>query len=301
MKNSVPLSLHIPEPEARPGDVPDFSDVRIPEPSASAKPDIGAPAHALANLAYGLIRVLDDKDKAAGQWNPKLDPETLRRGLKQMLLTRAYDDRMYRAQRQGKTSFYMKCTGEEAIAVAAAWRSTATTCAFPSYRQQGLLIARDYPLVDMMNQIYSNAARPAEGPAAADHVFVEGVRLLLDLRQSRHAVPAGRRLGDGVGLQGRRPHRRQLDRRRHHRRRRFPPRADLRQRLSRAGDPQRRQQPVGDFELLRASPAASRRPSPRAPSATACRACASTATISSPSMRPPNGRPSARAPISAPR
>jgi 2-oxoisovalerate dehydrogenase E1 component alpha subunit len=37
-----------------------------------------------------------------------------------MMLTRAYDDRMYRAQRQGKTSFYMKCTGEEAVAVAQA-------------------------------------------------------------------------------------------------------------------------------------------------------------------------------------
>ena len=35
-----------------------------------------------------------------------------------MLLTRAFDDRMFKAQRQGKTPFYMKCTGEEAVAVA---------------------------------------------------------------------------------------------------------------------------------------------------------------------------------------
>ncbi len=34
---------------------------------------------------------------------------------------------------------------------------------FPTYRQQGLLIARDYPLVDMMHQIYSNAADPLKG------------------------------------------------------------------------------------------------------------------------------------------
>ena len=34
-----------------------------------------------------------------------------------MVRTRAYDDRMTTAQRQGKTSFYMRCTGEEAIAV----------------------------------------------------------------------------------------------------------------------------------------------------------------------------------------
>ncbi|HSC18978.1 MAG TPA: thiamine pyrophosphate-dependent dehydrogenase E1 component subunit alpha, partial [Rhizomicrobium sp.] len=34
---------------------------------------------------------------------------------------------------------------------------------FPSYRQQGLLIARGYPLVEMMNQIYSNAQDPVKG------------------------------------------------------------------------------------------------------------------------------------------
>ena len=34
---------------------------------------------------------------------------------------------------------------------------------FPSYRQQGLLVSRDYPLVDMMNQIYSNEMDPLKG------------------------------------------------------------------------------------------------------------------------------------------
>src|SRR3546814_12966724 len=34
---------------------------------------------------------------------------------------------------------------------------------FPSYRQQGLLIARGWPLIDMMNQIYSNRADRLQG------------------------------------------------------------------------------------------------------------------------------------------
>ena len=49
--------------------------------------------------------------------------------------------------------------------------------------------------------------RQAEGPPAADHVFGQGARLLLDLGQSRHPIPAGGRLGDGRGDQGRQPHR----------------------------------------------------------------------------------------------
>jgi 2-oxoisovalerate dehydrogenase E1 component alpha subunit len=76
---------------------------------------------------------------------------------------RVFDDRMYRAQRQGKTSFYMKCTGEEAIAVAAAAALDRDDMHFPTYRQQGLLIARGYPLKTMMCQIYSNKGDPVKG------------------------------------------------------------------------------------------------------------------------------------------
>jgi 2-oxoisovalerate dehydrogenase E1 component alpha subunit len=70
---------------------------------------------------------------------------------------------MYRAQRQGKTSFYMKCTGEEAIAIAQAMVLTREDMTFPTYRQQGILISRGYPLAAMMNQIYSNASDPILG------------------------------------------------------------------------------------------------------------------------------------------
>ena len=80
-----------------------------------------------------------------------------------MVLTRAYDERMVRVQRQGKSSFYMKSTGEEAVAVAAALALNRDDMCFPTYRQQGLLIARDWPLVDMMNQVYSNSGDRLKG------------------------------------------------------------------------------------------------------------------------------------------
>src|SRR5690606_10197298 len=107
--------------------------------------------------------VLDDDGNAVGPWDPGLDPELMRKGLRAMQLTRIYDDRLYRAQRQGKTSFYMKCTGEEAIAVAQALALRPDDMLFPSYRQQGLLIARNWSLVDMMNQVYSNARDRLKG------------------------------------------------------------------------------------------------------------------------------------------
>jgi 2-oxoisovalerate dehydrogenase E1 component alpha subunit len=50
----------------------------------------------------------------------------------------------------------MKCTGEEATSVATTMALSRDDMCFPSYRQQGILITRGYPLVQMMNQIYSN-------------------------------------------------------------------------------------------------------------------------------------------------
>ena len=162
-KNRVALNLRIPEPRQRPGDLPDFSSVDVSKPGAVPRPGIAAVAKDIGDMAYKLIRVLDDDGKASGPWDPKLDPDSLQRGLRHMMVTRSYDNRMYLAQRQGKTSFYMKCTGEEAVAIAQAAALEREDMCFPSYRQQGLLIARGYPLVDMMCQVYSNERDPLKG------------------------------------------------------------------------------------------------------------------------------------------
>jgi len=161
--NRPALSLHVPEPEARPGDEVDFSHIQIPAAGELRRPDISASAADTRELVYSLVRVLDDDGHAVGPWDPRLDPDTLRRMLRDMMMVRAYDDRMYRAQRQGKTSFYMKCTGEEAVAVAAAHAMDRDDMFFPTYRQQGLLVARDYPLSKMMCQVYSNRGDPLKG------------------------------------------------------------------------------------------------------------------------------------------
>jgi 2-oxoisovalerate dehydrogenase E1 component alpha subunit len=161
--NLQPLSLYVPEPKFRPGDTVDFTEVAIPAAGATRRPDIADRADSFTDLAYQLVRVLDGEGKAVGPWNPRLTPETLRSMLRSMALVRAFDERMFRAQRQGKTSFYMKSTGEEAVAVAAAFALDYEDMCFPSYRQQGLLIARGWSMVDMMNQIYSNRGDRLQG------------------------------------------------------------------------------------------------------------------------------------------
>ena len=161
--NKPGLSLHVPEPKFRPGDAVDFSHVDVGAPGKLSRPDESCHPSELHEHAYGLVRVLGDDDRASGPWDPKLDADTLRTMLGHMALTRAFDERMFRGQRQGKTSFYMKCTGEEATSIAASMALAADDMVFPSYRQQGILIARGYPLVEMINQIYSNKGDKLKG------------------------------------------------------------------------------------------------------------------------------------------
>ena len=162
-RNAPKLELHVPEPPFRPGDTPDFSSLKIPPAGSAPRPDTSAAASDTHPLTTDLVRVLGDDHRAVGPWDPKLDADTLRKMLRDMVMVRIFDDRMYRSQRQGKTSFYMKCTGEEAIAVAAQTALASDDMHFPTYRQQGLFIARGYPLTEMMNQIYSNKGDKLKG------------------------------------------------------------------------------------------------------------------------------------------
>jgi len=158
-----PLRLTVPEPAFRPGDTPSYDDMDLPAAGDAPRPAVDTPPEDMRDLAYGLVRVLDDDDNAVGEWNPELSVDTLVTGLRHMLTVREFDKRMQTAQRTGKTSFYMQCLGEEAIACASRMVQADGDMNFPTYRQQGLLIADDYPLVDMMCQIYSNERDPVRG------------------------------------------------------------------------------------------------------------------------------------------
>src|SRR5262249_8149491 len=113
MDRHSPLRLHVPEPTGRPGQHTDFSYLHLSPAGAVRRPPLETSAHDTADLAYSLIRVLDDDGKAVGPWDPKLTPEQLTKGLRGMIRTRIFDARMLVAQRQKKTSFYMLSLGEE--------------------------------------------------------------------------------------------------------------------------------------------------------------------------------------------
>ena len=155
--------LHLPRSPARPGDEPDFGYLDISPAGKVRRPAIDCAAGDMAELAQQMVRVLDEQHTAVGPWHPQLEAGDMRAALQQMVLTRQFDDRMLRMQRQGRISFYMQSKGEEAVSIGAALALEPKDMLFPSYRNQGLHFARGRHPVDLMCQCLSNSRDMCKG------------------------------------------------------------------------------------------------------------------------------------------
>jgi 2-oxoisovalerate dehydrogenase E1 component alpha subunit len=157
------LQFHVPQPASRLDGRPDFSALVVPKAGEVRRPSPDCVPETIRDLAYSIIRVLDDTGAAVGPWAPDLSSDELIAGLRNMMTLRTFDTRMQIAQRQGKTSFYMQHTGEEAVSCAFQRALLPGDMNFPTYRQAGLLIASGYPILDMTCQVYSNEHDPMKG------------------------------------------------------------------------------------------------------------------------------------------
>eukprot|EP01137_Pigoraptor_chileana_P019569 Opistho-2@80766 len=116
------------------------------------------------NTAIPAYRVLDRSgliiDAAE---DPKLDKETVLKMYKSMLQLDIMDKILYNSQRQGRISFYMTNSGEEATHIGSAAALNLGDMVFGQYREAGVLLWRGFSLDDFMNQCYSNTKDPAKG------------------------------------------------------------------------------------------------------------------------------------------
>ncbi len=154
--------LRIPEP-ARHGEPSEFASLHVSPAGETRRPDVDERIERIALMRKHMVRVLDETGQAVGPWAGTLCADEMRSGLRDMMLVRQFDARMLRAHRQGKISFYIQCLGEEAIACAQQRALRAGDMHFPTYRQQGILVASGYPIVNMMNQVLSNSHDPLKG------------------------------------------------------------------------------------------------------------------------------------------
>ena len=76
--------------------------------------------------------------------------------LQTMQYIRLLDERMVAAQRQGRISFYLACTGEEASTIGSAAALEPQDMIMSQYREQGALAFRGFTSKEFMDQMFSN-------------------------------------------------------------------------------------------------------------------------------------------------
>jgi pyruvate dehydrogenase E1 component alpha subunit len=92
------------------------------------------------------LQVLDEKGNVDRKLEPKLTPDLLKKMFELMILTRAYDDKSVKLQRQGRMGTYAPILGQEAVGVGAAFALRKEDWALPTYRDTQVYIAKGVPL-----------------------------------------------------------------------------------------------------------------------------------------------------------
>ncbi|KDD75894.1 dehydrogenase E1 [Helicosporidium sp. ATCC 50920] len=122
-----------------------------------------------------------------------LDKDTSIKMYHTMLTLQTVDTLFYEAQRQGRFSFYMTSTGEEATVIGAAAALSPEDIVFTQYREQGVLMWRGFTPRQMADQCYGNVNDVGKGRQMPVHY---GSR---DLKFHTVSSPLGTQLPHAVG------------------------------------------------------------------------------------------------------
>lgn len=135
--------------------------------------------------------------RADGEYDSKLEPnlrdEDLRKMFRHMLLVRRFNERMLLLQRQGRISFFMESTGEEATQVGSAFALNRSDWVYESYRDPGICLVRGVPLKMLVDQLMGNADDVNKGRQMGMHWGYREWNLV------SMSSPVGCRLSQAVG------------------------------------------------------------------------------------------------------
>lgn len=113
---------------------------------------------------WPVFRVLDlDGNIMNGIQDPNLDGTLMKNMYTIMGKSQAIDDVFYNAQRQGRISFYMQNSGEEASHVGSAVALKPDDVVFAQYRELGVLLWRGFTIQEAADQCFSNEADLGKG------------------------------------------------------------------------------------------------------------------------------------------
>ncbi len=104
----------------------------------------------VATFGIDYYQVLDKDGNADDSLMPDISDAELKHMYETMLFVRAFDQKAFNMQRQGRIGTYIQVAGQEASQVGAALAMESQDILFPSFRESGMLIARKHPIYRLL-------------------------------------------------------------------------------------------------------------------------------------------------------
>jgi pyruvate dehydrogenase E1 component alpha subunit len=109
------------------------------------------------------IEILDERGDVDESLMPALSDSDIRRIYELLLLSRTFDQRALKLQREGRLGTYAPILGQEASQVGSAFSLEKSDWIFPSYRESGVYITIGYP-IHMILQYWAGDERGLKTP-----------------------------------------------------------------------------------------------------------------------------------------
>ncbi len=120
------------------------------------------------------------------------------------VFTRVLDERMLGAQRQGRISFYMTCTGEEAAIIGSVAALDDSDVILAQYREHAAIRYRGFTIEQFMNQLFSNEKDLGKGRQMPIHYGSEALNYQTISSPLGTQIPQATGVGYSLKMQGKR-------------------------------------------------------------------------------------------------
>lgn len=143
------------------------------------------PVTTLVTFSVERVEVMDEEGNVDESLMPDLTPERIRALYEIMVLTRRFDERMLKLQRQGRLGTFARVMGQEGAHVGAAFALRDEDWVVPAFREAGIFLLRGMKMEHFL-QYWGGDER--------GNVIPEGVRMLPT------AIPVGTHMLHAVGI-----------------------------------------------------------------------------------------------------
>ncbi|MGI2258264.1 thiamine pyrophosphate-dependent dehydrogenase E1 component subunit alpha [Shewanella sp. GXUN23E] len=157
------------------------------------------------SLSIPTLKILQaDGTTYDGAIEPIIDKQLALKIYDTCVFTRVLDERMLGAQRQGRISFYMTCTGEEAAVVGSAAALDPQDIILAQYREHAALRYRGFSTTQFMNQMFSNELDLGKGRQMPIHYGSAELHYQTISSPLATQIPQATGVGYSLKMQGKR-------------------------------------------------------------------------------------------------